>query len=464
MARILIIDDDPGLRKTLSDILRVKGFEPQTASNGAEGIIALGQGLTDIVILDLGLPDMPGIAVLEKVKAASPSSEIIILTGNATLDSAIDATNRGAFSYLLKPCDIDQLLLHISRATEKRQASERIIRQNAELQRVNAELKTLYEVSSSLTSSLDTAVLFPELLAKITDIGIFSVKRKACIFLRNCEGIGLAANVGMLPDAVLRCSRVGMGECLCGLVAATGKMLVSKDSHFDERHSIRYEGMTRHGHIVVPLMVAGETVGVMCLYVAPDLEVDERILQLLSTLGGQIGIAIMNAKLYEETKAFSLHDPLTGLGNRRLLDIYIDKRIGFAKRHGQRFSVLMLDIDHFKKFNDTYGHPEGDRLLAKLANILVEEMRCADWVFRYGGEEFLILLPDTGATEAAEAAERLRQAVEEQTGMTVSIGVAGHGLKDDRESLIERVDSALYRAKEGGRNRTEVDVDGGGWE
>ena len=301
----MIIDDDPGLRKTLSDILKAKGYETATASTGAEGTAALEKGFTNIVIIDLGLPDMPGINVLEKVKASSPSSEAIILTGNATLDSAIEATNRGAFSYLLKPYDIDQLLLQMSRAIDKQQASEMVMKQNAELQRMNSELKALYE----------------------------------------------------------------------------------------------------------------------------------------------------------ETKSFSLHDPLTGLGNRRLLHNYIDKGIGSAKRYGDRFSVLMADIDRFKKYNDTYGHAEGDRLLVRLSKILTGEVRCADWVFRYGGEEFLIMLPETGYVRAAEAADRLRKAVEERAGVTVSIGVAEYsGPAESTEGLIERADAALYKAKENGRNRVEISV------
>ena len=303
--KVLIIDDDPGLRKTLSDILKAKGYETVTALGGAEGIAALEKGFMNIVIIDLALPDMPGINVLEKAKESSPSTEAIILTGNATLDSAIEATNRGAFSYLLKPYDIDQLLLHMSRAIAKQQAGEKIIRQNAELQRMNTELKALYE----------------------------------------------------------------------------------------------------------------------------------------------------------ETRSFSLHDPLTGLGNRRLLQIYMDKGIGSVKRYGACFSVLMVDIDHFKKYNDTHGHSEGDRLLAKLSNILVGEMRCADWVFRYGGEEFLIMLFETGRAGAAGAAERLRKAVEERAGVTVSIGVAEYdGANESKETLIDRADAALYKAKENGRNRVEISV------
>ena len=127
--RILIIDDDANLRKTLADILRVRGYEPFTARNGAEGIGLLKETRVNLVLIDLGLLDIPGIDILLQVKSDFPATEAIILTGNATLDSAMEATNRGAFSYLVKPYEIEQLLLNIRRAIEKQQA-ENDLREN----------------------------------------------------------------------------------------------------------------------------------------------------------------------------------------------------------------------------------------------------------------------------------------------------------------------------------------------
>jgi len=139
--KILIIDDDPNIRKTLSDILKVKGYEPFSAKSGTEGLALLEQSSADIVVIDLGLPDISGIEVLSRVKADRPFTEAIILTGNASLDSAIEATNKGAFSYLLKPYEFEQLMLHIRRATEKQQAQKTIAAHNLELGRVNDQLK-----------------------------------------------------------------------------------------------------------------------------------------------------------------------------------------------------------------------------------------------------------------------------------------------------------------------------------
>lgn len=123
---IVIIDDDPNLRKTLSDILRAKGYETLAAKDGAEGLTMLEQNPVNLAIIDLMLPDMSGLEVLDRIKAARPATETIILTGHAALESAIEATNKGAFSYLQKPYEVDQLMLHIRHAIEKQQAHEKL--------------------------------------------------------------------------------------------------------------------------------------------------------------------------------------------------------------------------------------------------------------------------------------------------------------------------------------------------
>jgi diguanylate cyclase (GGDEF)-like protein len=262
-----------------------------------------------------------------------------------------------------------------------------------------------------------------------------------------------------------KCGVIRPGECLCGQAVAKEEIIVSLNSAKDPRHTFcrpadKIPGhlpAEPHGHIIVPLKAVDKIVGILNLYTYPDTEVDENLLKLLNSIGGQIGIAINNANLYEETKAVSLHDPLTGLANRRFMQIQFEKSFESAKRYGEELSVVMLDIDHFKIYNDTYGHTGGDRLLVKLAEIIVREMRKADYVFRYGGEEFLIIFPGTGLAKTREAAERLRLAVEAETGVTISLGVASltESVKNI-EDLIVTADQALYRAKEGGRNRVET--------
>jgi DNA-binding response OmpR family regulator len=138
--KILIIDDDQNIRSILSTFLKKEGYETFTTVNGVEGIDFLKRSSVNLAVIDLGLPDMSGLEVLEKVKLDNPFLEVIILTGNASLSSAIDATNKGAFSYLQKPINLEQLMLQVRRAIEKQEAQETIAGHNNELERMNAQL------------------------------------------------------------------------------------------------------------------------------------------------------------------------------------------------------------------------------------------------------------------------------------------------------------------------------------
>jgi diguanylate cyclase (GGDEF)-like protein len=157
----------------------------------------------------------------------------------------------------------------------------------------------------------------------------------------------------------------------------------------------------------------------------------------------------------------SMTDPLTGLLNRRYFNEQTQKEVARSRRHNLRFSVLMLDIDHFKRINDTYGHPVGDLAIKALADICNKALRPQDILARYGGEEFVLALPHTEAEGAAVVAERIRQTVEQielttEAGpvrFTVSIGIATYKKDLPLEQIVGRADEALYKAKQSGRNR-----------
>ena len=169
-----------------------------------------------------------------------------------------------------------------------------------------------------------------------------------------------------------------------------------------------------------------------------------------------------NQELLAKLEALSRTDPLTGAGNRRSFDETLGKEFARARRHGHPLSVVMLDIDHFKRINDTHGHPVGDQVLRSFARVVASVLREGDTLFRYGGEEFVVLLPDTSRDGALAAAQRMVAAIasaphkvgHESINVTTSAGVAGleQAARDGNE-LVGKADSALYEAKEGGRNR-----------
>ncbi|MBI1912807.1 MAG: diguanylate cyclase [Deltaproteobacteria bacterium] len=166
---------------------------------------------------------------------------------------------------------------------------------------------------------------------------------------------------------------------------------------------------------------------------------------------------IKNARAYEETKSLSLHDPLTGLANRRFMELDLEESFDLSERYGNQLSAIMADIDYFKDYNDRHGHKAGDNLLSKVAGIISMEIRKTDLAVRYGGEEFFILLHQTGITEAVEVAERIRKNIGNATGVTISLGVtAYHKGMTKKEEIVINADQAMYEAKNKGRNRVEV--------
>ncbi|MFB6240252.1 MAG: GGDEF domain-containing protein, partial [Gemmatimonadota bacterium] len=166
-------------------------------------------------------------------------------------------------------------------------------------------------------------------------------------------------------------------------------------------------------------------------------------------------------RLLEEMKERARTDELTGLANRRELMDRLEEEIDRARRYGDPLSVAILDLDRFKEINDTLGHQAGDDVLSRLGELLAEETRAPDVAGRYGGEEFAVVLPETGREEARRLAERVREAVEELDfeadgepfGVTCSVGLAELEEDEEMDDLVKRADDALYRAKEEGRNR-----------
>ena len=164
---------------------------------------------------------------------------------------------------------------------------------------------------------------------------------------------------------------------------------------------------------------------------------------------------IANDRLQEELNHQATHDPLTGALNRRAFALLAEKQVAQAARTGRPLAVLMMDLDHFKRINDTLGHSGGDATLCRFVAVAGDVLRAEDVLCRFGGEEFVALLPHAEAAQAVAAAERLRLAFT-ATGATVSIGVASLRPGEDLEDLLRRADAALYDAKRAGRDRTHL--------
>lgn len=167
-------------------------------------------------------------------------------------------------------------------------------------------------------------------------------------------------------------------------------------------------------------------------------------------------VLLENIALKIENRSQSLTDPLTRLANRRRLYMHMENLLPVSRRQGEPFTIILLDIDHFKQYNDTYGHSAGDELLVKLGQILNECSRDQDLIVRYGGEEFMLVLPSTNAEDAKILANRISQAVREKTDVTISAGLAMQTDDAELDDLIQQADDKLYAAKKGGRDAVVV--------
>ena len=220
----------------------------------------------------------------------------------------------------------------------------------------------------------------------------------------------------------------------------------------------RLLALGRRAAVCLPLQVRERIRGVMWVHYNEPRRVAEEDLHLLASFGSQAAIAIENARLFAETRRLANTDALTGLYNHRYFYRLLDTEVKRARRYGRSLSLIMLDIDHFKQFNDRYGHLAGDEALRSLAQILRKNSRRVDTVARYGGEEFAIILPETDLAQAAVQAERLRAAASEfewpEGCLTISLGAAVLTPEMGRvEDLVREADRPLYEAKVAGRNQ-----------
>ena len=247
-------------------------------------------------------------------------------------------------------------------------------------------------------------------------------------------------------------------EPLRSAIAAMRPLVVK----LDERTA---PGLDMGGHpqdaLVVPIQRAGQLAGAMELYLNEWRELSEDQADLLNGVASQAAIAISHAQLFQAQEETALTDELTKLPNRRALAQRFLQETQRARRHHAGLSFLMVDLDHFKQVNDTYGHLNGDAVLAELASILSNGLRESDVCARYGGEEFALILPETTESGARVLAERIRAKVAAATfpgglKLTISIGAAATDEPSLFTQLIDRADQALYVAKQGGRNQVRV--------
>jgi len=475
---ILIVDDETGIARMLQVLLEVRGFAALVSHSGPEALARLDADPVDLILLDVMMPGMDGYEVCRRLKAnpAWRSIPVVMLTAKDAVRDVVQGLEIGAQEYIRKPFNTDELVARIRALLREQATSRALAGRHLELQALHAEtarrakqFEALYEVGRTMAATLNLQEILDRVGAAVSSL--LAVRAISLMFLTP-DGHGLstaAASAGF--DDGLKQSETQAGEQIPSLAAVQDKrVVVVPDLAKEQTYGPWLAAALREGYrafLAVPLLVQERPVGCLNLYLGERKELGQEELALLTTLASQAAIAIENARLFEETRQLSITDPLTGLANHRQFYDQLAREFRRSQRYRRPLTLLMLDLDRFKHFNDTYGHLAGDEALRETAEVLRQNARAVDILARYGGEEFAIILPETEASRALIQAERVRVAVAEHRldslegeaakGITVSVGLAALSPAMKRiEDLVQAADEALYRAKSSGRNRIVV--------
>lgn len=333
--------------------------------------------------------------------------------------------------------------------------------------RKDQELNIFHDVAKALTSSLDLDSILQTIMEKMAEY--FRPDTWSLLMVdEERNELYFAIAVGDKAEA-LKNVRLKVGEGIAGWVAEHGEQLVVPDVSADSRFAKRIDKMTKmetQSIICVPLRSKHRVLGVIQLVNVNMKEFKEGELFFLNSLSDYAAIAIENARAVEKIQELTITDDCTGLYNARHLYKTLETEVYRSSRFGYEFSVLFIDLDHFKSVNDTHGHLIGSKLLAEIGYLIKAQLRLIDYAFRYGGDEFVILLPQTGKDQALVVAKRLRDALrtsmfcqEESLNLNVraSMGLATfpHDAKTPHD-VIRQADEMMYMVKNSTRDNIGI--------
>jgi len=433
--RILIVDDEARMRSSLRLLLEGEDRIMLESATGRDAIEILTSQEIDLLLLDINLPDISGLEVLEWITANHISTSVIIVSADVHIDSAIRATRSGAVDFIRKPQELDKIEHKVANVLQRRSLERRHVLMTARLEQSERLHRFLVESSPDLIYTLDHKGRFIFVNSRVESLLGYS----------RDELIGNSYTL-IVHEEDLEHARYAFTERRSDERATSNieVRLKCKDSLY-RRFECRY--------IVAMLSAMG-------IYDAPDNGQEEQARRFMGTYG--VARDVTERKLAEETISFqALHDHLTHLPNRRLFKDRLELAISHSLRKGGVIGVMFIDLDRFKLVNDTYGHAEGDELLKKVAQRLLRSVRTSDTLARQGGDEFTILLPDLViAEDATLIAKKILEdfagpfsVASQEFRTTASIGISVFPRDGETaELLLKNADIAMYKVKSSGKN------------
>jgi two-component system cell cycle response regulator len=444
--RVLIVEDDPVSALLLRRVLEQRGYQVDQACNGITALETFQQNRHGIVISDWMMPEMDGIAFTKQLRQMSGQYVyVILLSAKGQREDRLEAFEAGVDDFLTKPLDRDDLYARLK-------VAERILSAEESLRMQKEELKAATERLKVANQNLQIASQRFEELFTGLPAACFTFDAEGLVheWNRAAENLfGISAHQSILREIWQtfggRDSSFWSKDFVHQVFTGSGP------SQFEWSYSITEEEVR---HLMCSVFVLRGTSGDIIGAISANIDISEQRKAHKMVEEQKKALEEVNEKLAK----LAVTDGLTGLWNHRRFREEIEVMFATHKRKQNPMSLIFLDVDHFKSYNDTYGHPAGDEVLKKVALILRENARFGEAVARYGGEEFAVILPDTSAEEALQAAERFRTAIESNSwplrAVTVSLGVATLSADDAKvDEVLEKADIALYAAKNAGRNR-----------
>ena len=372
-ARVLVVDDDPGFRKTLSDILRAKGYAAVAVDKGKTALEMAKDENSTVALIDLRLEDMYGLKVMEEIKKRSPTTECIVLTGHASQTSAIEAVKLGAYSYMQKPYDVEQLMVTIRRAIEKREVEVAL-----------RESETKYRL----------------LVHNLPNIVFKGYRDWSVHFIDDKIDLLTGYKKEEFDSRKMNWADIVVKEDIEKIKKIFLQALKTDKSYLRE-----YRIITKTGDILwiqEGSQIVCDGSGEIEFITGAFLEITER------------------KRAEEKIQFLAYYDNVTHLPTRQLFKEHMSRALAYAERHNRMLATLFLDLDNFKHINDMLGHRVGDLLLRGVADRLRKTLRKSDFIARhdgdkstmtiarFGGDEFVLLLTDIKkAQDAANVAQRI---------------------------------------------------------
>ena len=453
-ARVLVVDDILSNVKLLEAKLSAEYFEVVTADSGQLALERVEEHQPDIVLLDVMMPGMDGFEVCRRIKSNPKTAHVpvVMVTALEQPSDRIAGLEAGADDFLTKPVDDSALFARVRSLVRLKMMTDELRMRETTGQNMGLidPAETLADKNPSgrilvIDDRPESVAWLQGALQPANEVCAVDAFEESIVRVRGGDYDLIVVSLGLRGfDALRLCSQ------LRSLPEGRNVPILVVVSDGDRRKLNQALEMGVNDYLTRP--------------------VDKN--ELIARVRTQLRRKRYADRLRHNVQLsleMAITDQLTGLHNRRYMGRHLDTLIAGAHKSGKPIAFLIMDIDHFKVVNDTYGHDIGDEVLREFATRIASNVRGIDLACRYGGEEFVVVMPDTDVAFAYSVAERLRKSVEanpiaisrapDKLNITISIGIAGaEGSSDSADALLHRADQALYRAKRDGRNRVIADA------